>query len=87
MILSVSAGLAYLPFLPLVLAHYGNVIDETGREARDELPRPFRDLSWADDLWGPFYRMALGLMIDPRSMASESACARHLEEIFLEDAD
>lgn len=62
-ILSVSAGLAYLPFLPLVLAHYGNVIDETGREARDELPRPFRDLSWADDLWGPFYRMALGLMI------------------------
>ncbi|MGB7157025.1 MAG: hypothetical protein WBD40_03095 [Tepidisphaeraceae bacterium] len=43
-----------LVILLLLIAHYANVIDETGPDARDELPRPLRNVSWYDDMWGPF---------------------------------
>jgi hypothetical protein len=38
----------------LIMAHYGSVIEETGLEARDELPRPLRNLDFTQDLLGPF---------------------------------
>jgi hypothetical protein len=38
----------------LIMAHYGCVIDETGPTEADELPRPLRNVSWSEDLWGPF---------------------------------
>jgi hypothetical protein len=37
----------------LLLSHYGNVIDETGPSARDELPRPLREASLHEDIWQP----------------------------------
>src|SRR5205823_10321 len=46
----------------LLIAHYATVIDETGPEHRDELPRPLRHCDWLDDLWGPFSR-AVGAFI------------------------
>jgi hypothetical protein len=52
-----------LLFIPLMLiialliAHYANTIDETGPEVRDELPRPLRNVSWHDDMWGPFFNV------------------------------
>jgi len=46
----------------LIWAHYGNVIDEIGVVGSDELPRPLRDLSWVDDIWGPFSRVVFALM-------------------------
>lgn len=55
-----------LPFVPLcllIIGHYGNVIDETGREDKDQLPRPLRDLRWHEDLWGSFASMAAGIIL------------------------
>jgi hypothetical protein len=54
---------AFLLLQCLMLAHYGNVIDHTGRQEFDDLPRPLRDISWHDDMWSPFVAMAAGLMI------------------------
>ena len=45
-----------LPMLVLALAlvgHFGNVIDETGPNGRDELPTLLRNFSVADDIWTP----------------------------------
>lgn len=47
----------------LVLSHYGNVIDEIGRNERDELPRPLRDLSWYDDIWSPLCGMFAAILL------------------------
>jgi len=49
--------------LMMLIAHWGNVIDDIGRQDRDEIPRPFRDLQWYEDLWQPFCALALSLMI------------------------
>ncbi|HEV2292579.1 MAG TPA: hypothetical protein VGR35_01910 [Tepidisphaeraceae bacterium] len=49
----------YLFLIGLFIAHYANTIDETGPEARDELPRPLRNVSWHDDMWGPFFNVML----------------------------
>ncbi len=38
----------------ILVSHYGNVIEETGPDERDELPRPLRDASFYDDIWRPF---------------------------------
>jgi hypothetical protein len=54
---------AFLLLQCLMLAHYGNVIDHTGRQEFDDLPRPLRDISWHDDMWSPFVSMFGGLMI------------------------
>jgi hypothetical protein len=40
----------------LIIAHYGTIIDEMGPSEGDELPRPLRNASWSDDMWGPFIR-------------------------------
>lgn len=41
----------------LILAHYGCVIEDTGPDSHDELPRPFRHFGLAEDLWNPFIRV------------------------------
>jgi hypothetical protein len=46
----------------LIVSHYACVIDETGPEARDELPRPLRHLGWHEDLWGPFVNFAAAML-------------------------
>jgi len=38
----------------LFLSHYAVVVNDIATEDKDELPRPLRDFSWHDDLWGPF---------------------------------
>jgi hypothetical protein len=45
------------PIAALLLAHYGNVIEEIGPELKDELPRPLRHAAMMEDLWWPFFRM------------------------------
>jgi hypothetical protein len=47
----------------LIIAHFGNVIDETGPTNRNELPTPLRYLNWHDDTFGPFSRIVLALLI------------------------
>lgn len=54
---------AFLILQTLILSHYGNVIDDIGRNEADDLPRPLRDLSWYDDLWSPFVSMFGGFLI------------------------
>jgi len=56
------APLPVLVFL-MVVAHYGNVVDDVGRMERDELPGLLRGLSWSEDLWHPFVAGAQSLMI------------------------
>jgi hypothetical protein len=47
----------------LIIAHYGNVIDDTARNEQDTLPRPLRDMDTYDDMWSPFLAMAGGFMM------------------------
>jgi hypothetical protein len=46
----------------LILSHYGNVIDDVGRNEHESLPRPMRDLGY-EDLWVPFSQMFGGLLL------------------------
>jgi hypothetical protein len=52
-----------LVIMMIVLAHYGNIVDDIGRAEQNELPRPLRDASWSDDIWQPFIGVAAGLII------------------------
>lgn len=52
-----------IPLAALLLAHYGNVIEDTGPDLRDELPRPLRYFSWSEDIWRPFFRMFSSLVL------------------------
>lgn len=47
----------------LILAHYGNVIEDFGPNERDELPRPLRDLGIYEDIWAPFCGVFASLLI------------------------
>jgi hypothetical protein len=55
----VAPVLAFLGFI----GHFGNVIDETGPGARDELPTPFRNVSVHDDIWAPFCQLMIGFFL------------------------
>ena len=62
------SGLWMVVFLPLMLAaiivsHYGNVVDDTGPEERDEVPRPLRGCALMDDIWYPFVNVFLTLSL------------------------
>src|SRR5918993_2282470 len=68
-VLSLAPHLMALLLLPIIgvillllIAHYANTIDETGPEARDELPRPLRDVNWYDDMWAPFINVMLAFL-------------------------
>jgi hypothetical protein len=59
LLLVMYAGILYLilavPVLVgMILAHYGNVIEDVGPFERDELPRPLRNVGWHEDIWSPF---------------------------------
>ena len=54
-IVLISPALFILQFL--IIAHYGNVIDEIGPCGNDELPRFLRDLRFGEDIWGPMSAM------------------------------
>jgi hypothetical protein len=47
----------------LMLSHFGNVIDETGPESRQELPTPLRSMSWHEDTFGPLSRVVVALLV------------------------
>jgi hypothetical protein len=47
----------------LTLAHLGCVIEETGPNAVDELPRPLRNFEFGDDMITPFFRVMLAILI------------------------
>lgn len=64
----VMSGFWLIVIAPLMLAgiiisHYGNVIDETGPQERDEMPRPLRSCGLFDDLWDPFVNVIVALAI------------------------
>jgi len=56
-----------IPLTLVILSHYANVVESTGPDGHDELPRPLRDLSLWDDLWAPLGQMvlSLGLALGP----------------------
>lgn len=65
-------GLFFVAIVPLIiqgliLAHYGNCIEELGPVGCNEIPRPLRFGEFLDDMWWPFTRMAVavGLTIVP----------------------
>lgn len=41
----------------MILAHYGCVIEDTGPDNRDELPRPLRHFALSEDIATPFFRV------------------------------
>lgn len=52
-----------LPLAGMIISHYGNVMEEVGPQEKDELPRPLRNLSFSEDLWGPFVNVAGAVMM------------------------
>jgi hypothetical protein len=46
-----------------IIAHFANVIDETGPTERSELPTPLRHLGWHEDTFGPFSRVVVALTV------------------------
>jgi hypothetical protein len=62
------SGLLYLflfaiPLCMIMIGHYGNIIDEIGREDRDELPAPLRSGSFIEDAWRPFVQISLATIL------------------------
>ena len=47
----------------LIVSHLGVVIEETGPDASDELPRPLRNLDFGEDIVGPFLKVMLAGLI------------------------
>jgi hypothetical protein len=47
----------------VLIAHFGNVIDETGPTSRDELPAPLRSVSFQEDLFAPLVRIIAALVV------------------------
>jgi hypothetical protein len=60
-VLGLMPSLYNLPLAFLLMAHYANTIEDNGPEAIDELPRPLRNLSFAQDIFGPFSNMFTAL--------------------------
>jgi hypothetical protein len=50
-----------LPLAIQMMAHYVNVLEDTGPESIDELPRPLRNLNFIDDFWRPLCNMTIAL--------------------------
>lgn len=52
------------PFIWLIVtASFGNIVEDTGPEERDELPTPLRYVSFTEDIWRPFVRVVLGIVV------------------------
>lgn len=56
-----------IPISMVIMAHYASVVESTGPDGHDELPRPLRDASFSEDLWWPLVQMffSLGLTLGP----------------------
>ena len=52
-----------LPLLGLLLAHYANVVEDTGPFEHDEIQRPLRDMGLSDDLFFPFASSVAALLL------------------------
>ena len=68
LMIPVMAGLfllvpAMIIFAMLFPSHYAVVVNDIATEEKDELPRPLRDFSWHDDLWGPFVHFAMAAFL------------------------
>ncbi len=50
-------------FLWLIVAHYGCVVEDTGPDAIDEIPRPMRFMDFRDDLFGPLFKFLRAIAI------------------------
>jgi hypothetical protein len=68
--MALSIAMLYLVLLPFwalwhlfIIAHFGNVIDETGPVSNDELPTPLRHLNAHDDIFGPMWRVIASLVL------------------------
>ncbi len=64
----VNYGMVFIVVAPVffagaIVAHFGIVVEEIGPLEQDELPRPLRGLSWHEDLWGPFKKVAATFVI------------------------
>jgi hypothetical protein len=66
MFMSTAMALLVIPIWvfwhALIIAHYGNVIDETGPTSRGELPTPLRHLGFYEDIWAPLSQLLFTLM-------------------------
>jgi hypothetical protein len=67
---SAIVGLAIYLFLPVpivflmtLLGHYSVVLEETGPNERDDLPRPLRNVNLYDDLFAPFVQITASLFL------------------------
>jgi hypothetical protein len=60
--LQVSLQVLNIP-LWLILANYGCVIEDTGPDNRDELPRPLRHFSLGEDIFNPLFNVVLAALI------------------------
>ena len=47
----------------LIAAHYGNVVESTGPEEMDEVPRPIRGLSFSEDIWRPIVNISVAFTL------------------------
>jgi hypothetical protein len=61
--LPVTVALVPNIFLWIIVAHYGCVVEDTGPDAIDELPRPMRFVDLGDDLFRPLTRFLLAMAI------------------------
>lgn len=52
----------YLPLLAMMIGHLGNIVDETGPQARDELPVLFRSVSLREDVLYPGLRVVVAFL-------------------------
>lgn len=52
-----------IPLSLVILSHYANVVESTGPDGHDDLPRPLRDVNLWDDLWAPMGQMFLSLAL------------------------
>jgi hypothetical protein len=80
-----TAGLFIVQLL--LIAHYGNVIDEAGVEERDDLPRLFRDLRLHEDIWSPLLGMLGGTFLCYAPALICLMAASMSREAFLKTSD
>ncbi len=52
----------YLPLLAMMIGHLGNIVDEMGPQARDELPVLFRNVSLREDVLYPGLRVVVAFL-------------------------
>ena len=62
-VVGVPLWVLFIPLAMIYLAHYGNVIEDSGPAEYDDLQRPLRDFDLVDDIWWPLTRMLFVLFL------------------------